>query len=328
MGASDMGAVDKVFGVEREENFVNPNVIDFTNGEGYSIAHADSFEAIKCIGDETVDFTIFSPPFASLYTYSDSERDAGNCLNMRQFIKHFRYLCPELLRITRAGRLCAIHCMELPTSKARDGIIGLQDFRGWLSRAMQSKGWIYHGEVCIWKDPVTQMQRTHALGLLHKTVKGNATMCRPGLADYVMLFRKPGDCVEKVKHTAEEFPVEQWQKWASPVWLDIDPSDTLQHRSARGFEDERHICPLQLEVIRRGVILYTNPGDVVFTPFLGIGSELFVALGGTTKAGLSCAPRRGLGIELKREYFEQASRNLQIARSKQLTLEMTESVNV
>jgi hypothetical protein len=303
-------------------NAESPHVLDFASGENWSIAQADSFEAIKCIGDSTVGLSVFSPPFASLYTYSDSERDAGNCVNMTQFIRHYRYLAPELLRITMPGRLCAVHCMQLPTSKARDGYVALQDFRGYLSRAMRSAGWYYHGEVCIDKDPVVQMQRTHSLRLLHKQLKKDSCMSGPGLADYVMFFRKPGDNPEPVTHTNETFPVLQWQKWAHDTWDDIDPSDTLQHRSARGAEDERHICPLQLEVIRRCLVMYSNPGDVVFTPFLGIGSELFMALGGTTKAGLWVEPRKGLGIELKREYFEQARRNLMAAKSKQLDLDM------
>lgn len=298
----------------------SPHVLDFATGDGWTIALADSFEAIRCIPSETVGLSVFSPPFASLYTYSDSERDAGNCISMKQFIRHFRFLAPELLRITKPGRLCAIHCMPLPTSKARDGFIGLHDFRGHLVRAMVSKGWIYHCEAAIWKDPVTQMQRTHALGLLYKTIRKDSTMSRMGLADYVMFFRKPGENAEPVKHSAEEFPVDQWQKWASPVWTDIDPGDTLQGRSARGESDERHICPLQLEVIRRCLVIYSNPGDVVFTPFLGIGSELFMALGGTTRAGARVEPRKGVGIELKPEYFAQAKRNLAEAKSVQKSL--------
>lgn len=301
-----------------------PNVLDCVSGEGWTIAQADSFEATRCVPDGSVGLSVFSPPFASLYTYSDSERDAGNCVDMKQFIRHFRYLVPELLRITKPGRLCAIHCMPLPTSKARDGYIGLLDFRGWLARAMVSKGWIYHCETAIWKDPVTAMQRTHAIGLLYKQLLKDSALSRMGLADYVMFFRKPGNNDDPITHAKESFPVDQWQKWASPVWTDIDPSDTLQHRSARGAEDERHICPLQLEVIRRCLVLYSNPGDIVFTPFLGIGSELYMALGGTTRAGLSVEPRRGIGIELKREYYEQAARNLAAAKGTQLALALDE----
>lgn len=303
-------------------------VLDQAEGDGWKIWHADSFDAIRGIGNGTVGLSVFSPPFASLYVYSDSERDAGNCTSTRQFIQHFRFLTPELLRITMPGRMCAIHCMPLPTSKSRDGIIGLQDFRGYLARAMVSKGWIYHSEVAIWKDPVTQMQRTHALGLLHKTIKQDSSMSRMGLADYMMFFRKPGENPEKIRHSTEEFPVSQWQQWASPVWMDIDASDTLQARSARGAEDERHICPLQLEAIRRCLVLYSNPGDVVFTPFLGIGSELFMALGGSTRGGQYVAPRRALGIELKREYFEQARRNLAMAKSQQMALDYSTATPV
>jgi len=190
--------------------------------------------------------------------------------------------------------------MQLPTSKERDGYIGLKDFRGDLVRAFQRHGFIYASEVTIWKDPVTAMQRTKALGLLHKTVRTNATMCRQGIPDYLVTMRAPGEVQDKVAHGVD-IPVDEWQKLASPVWMDINPSDTLQFRSAREHDDERHICPLQLEVIRRGIRLWTAPGDVVLTPFLGIGSEAFCAV----EMG-----RRAVGVELKKSYYEQAVKNL------------------
>lgn len=197
------------------------------------------------------------------------------------------------------GRNVSFHCMLMPTLKERDGYIGLKDFRGNLIRAFQAEGFIYASEVCIWKDPVTAMQRTKALGLLHKTVRTNSAMARQGIPDYLVTMRAPGES-ERVTH-GEEYPVSLWQQIASPIWTDIDPSDTLQFRSAREHDDERHICPLQLEVIRRGIALWTNPNDVILSPFMGIGSEGFVAL------ELS---RKFIGIELKDSYFQQAKLNL------------------
>ena len=199
--------------------------------------------------------------------------------------------------------------MNIPTSKAKDGFIGLSDFRGDLIREFMEAGWIYHSEVCIWKDPVTQMQRTKALGLLHKQIKKDSCMNRQGLADYLVTMRKPGDNPERVEHTNETFPVGLWQRYASPVWDDINPSDTLQFRSARSEKDERHICPLQLQVIRRALKLWSNPGDLVLSPFAGIGSEGYVAL----EEG-----RQFVGFELKREYYDQACRNLADAESEDL----------
>jgi DNA modification methylase len=225
----------------------------------------------------------------------------GNCRNHQDFQDHFKYLAPELFRVTKPGRLLSFHCMLLPTSKARDGIIGLTDFRGQLIKMFQDCGWVFHSEVVIWKDPVTAMQRTKALGLLLKTIRKDSSMSRQGIPDYLVTMRKPGDNPEPISHTAENFPVSLWQKYASPVWMDINPSDTLQYRSAREEKDEKHICPLQLEVIRRAMDLWTNPGDTVLSPFTGIGSEGYVAL----QKG-----RRFVGAELKKSYFEQAGRNL------------------
>ena len=224
----------------------------------------------------------------------------GNCKTDQEFADHFRFLVPELLRITKPGRLCAFHCMNLPTSKARDGVIGIKDFRGQLIKTFQDAGWIYHSEVVIWKDPVTAMQRTKALGLLHKSVRGNSAMCRQGIPDYLVTMRAPGES-ERVTHTVEEYPVDEWQKVASPVWMDINPNDTLQYMSAREHDDERHICPLQLEVIRRGIKLWTNPGDIVLSPFLGIGSEGYCAV----EMG-----RQFVGVELKDSYYRQACANV------------------
>ena len=231
------------------------NCLDQTIGENFALYHGDCVEVLKGLPASSVHYSIFSPPFANLYCYSNPPRDMGNCRTNEEFFEHFGYLVDELARVMQPGRNVSFHCMLFPASKERDGFIGLKDFRGDLIRAFQAKGFIFHAETVIWKDPVTQMQRTKALGLLHKSVRENASMCRQGIPDYLVTMRTPGDVVERVKHTAEDYPVGHWQKVASPVWMDIDPSDTLQYASAREHDDERHICPLQLEVIRRGVEL-------------------------------------------------------------------------
>jgi hypothetical protein len=282
------------------------NVIDQVITDRFASYHGDCVDVVKGLPDSSIHYTIFSPPFASLYTYSASPRDMGNCADHDEFYRHFSNLVPELLRVTKPGRLLSFHCMNLPTSKVRDGVIGLTDFRGELIRLFVDAGWIYHSEVCIWKDPVTAMQRTKALGLLHKQVKKDSCMSRQGIADYLVTMRKPGVNPEPVTHTGEgdDMPVSVWQRYASPVWMDINPSDTLQYRSAREDDDEKHICPLQLEVIRRAMTLWTNPGDTVLSPFGGIGSEGYVAL----EMG-----RRAVLAELKRSYWEQQVRNLEVA---------------
>lgn len=275
-------------------------VLDQAHGQNFTVYNGDTTEVIKGIPDNSLHYSIFSPPFASLYTYSNSERDMGNCKTHAEFSQHFQYLINEMYRAMMPGRLVSFHVMNLPTSKERDGFIGITDFRGDLIRAFQRAGFIFHSEVCIWKDPVTAMQRTKALGLLHKQIKKDSCMSRQGIPDYLVTMRKPGENPERVSNTNESFPVSLWQQYASPVWMDINPSDTLQYRSAREEKDERHIAPLQLQVIERGIRLWSNPGDVVFTPFLGIGSEAYVAL----KMG-----RRAIGCELKRSYFRQAAAN-------------------
>lgn len=278
-------------------------VLDQSIGENYALFNGDCVEVVRGLPDASVDYSIFSPPFASLYTYSNSPRDMGNVRNDDEFFEQFDYLVKELRRVIKPGHNVSFHCMLLPTSKERDGYIGLKDFRSDLIRAFQKRGFIFHSEVVIWKDPVTAMQRTKALGLLHKTIRTNATMCRQGIPDYLITMRAPGDVVDRVAH-GTDLPVDEWQKLASPVWMDINPSDTLQYQSAREHDDERHICPLQLGVIRRGIRLWTLPGDVVLSPFAGIGSEGHCAI----QMG-----RKFIGAELKRSYYEQASRNLAAA---------------
>ena len=293
----------EIMGIKRMRNEYETETV---NGDGWTMHLGDCVETIRKIDDDSVGFSVFSPPFASLYTYSASERDMGNCTDDEEFRHHFAFLVGELYRVTKPGRLLSFHCMNLPTSKARDGYIGIRDFRGELIRSFADAGWIYHSEVCIWKDPVTAMQRTKALGLLHKQLKKDSCMSRQGIPDYLVTMRKPGSNPDPVSHTNDSFPVGEWQNYASPVWMDINPSDTLQHRSAREEQDERHICPLQLDVIRRAMRLWSRPDDLVLSPFAGIGSEGFVAL----QEG-----RRFVGLELKRSYYKQACANLQIAAS-------------
>lgn len=280
--------------------------------ERMALYHGDSCEILREIPSNSIHFEVYSPPFASLYTYSNSERDLGNTRNDGEFFQQFEYIVKELYRVLAPGRLMSVHCMNLPTSKERDGFIGIKDFRGELIRLFESVGFIYHSEVCIWKDPVIAMQRTKALGLLHKQIKKDSAMCRQGIPDYLVTMRKPGDNLEPVTHTNESFPVNVWQRYASPVWMDINPNDTLQKESAREQEDEKHICPLQLTVIRRAINLWTNPGDVVLSPFGGIGSEPYVAL----ETG-----RKAVAIELKGSYYRQMVANCKgVVANKQVSL--------
>jgi len=289
--------------------------------DDYAIYEGDSCELIKNIADNSIDFGIHSPPFEGLYKFSNSDRDISNN-NREGFWKHYQYLIDEMIRITKPGRSVSVHVMQLPSSKGRDGFIGMRDFRGEVIRAYQSSGWLFSSEVCIWKDPVVAQQRTKSIRLLHKQLVKDSIISGQGLADYVVTFRKPGDNADpvaggfdlwigdgdgpdKAKYTEKMdrrnwFSIECWQKYASPVWTDINQTRTLQHRGGRDNKDEQHISPLQLDVIERCIQLWSNPGDVVFTPFLGIGSEVF----GAVELG-----RKGVGIELKNSYFVQAVKN-------------------
>lgn len=281
----------------------------------------DTTEIITQFRDASVDMEVYSPPFSSLYTFSNSDRDLSNCKDDAEFFTHFSFITKELYRILKPGRIMAVHCMNLPTSKEKDGYIGIRDFRGDLIRAFQDVGFIYHSEVCIWKNPVTAMRRTKALGLLHKQLKKDSCMSRMGIPDYMVFMRKPGENRNRVTHTNESYPVSEWQIVASPiwdelnspVWWDINQSDTLNARIPKDDESERHICLLQLPVIERCLKLYTNEGDVVFTPFMGIGSEVYQAV----KMG-----RKGIGIELKPAYFNAAVENVKMAENElnQMTL--------
>jgi DNA modification methylase len=281
------------------------------SGKSWTLWKGDCVQILSHFKDNTFGYCLFSPPFASLYTYSASPFDMGNCRTHAEFFEHFAYLVAQLFRVMMPGRCLSFHCMNLPLSKERDGVIGLTDFRGELIRAFQKAGFIYHSEVCIWKDPVTAMQRTKAIGLLHKQLKKDSCMSRQGIPDYLVTMRKPGENPKRVSHTNESFPVSEWQQYASPIWMDINPSDTLQKESAREHEDERHICPLQLEVIRRALRLWSNEGDLVLSPFAGIGSEGYEGIK---------AHREFIGIELKESYFEQACANLKAAEQHSLEL--------
>jgi len=312
----------EIFGMTQEKSEYKRDVEKTGN---YELHLADCVDLASEIETGTIDYTIFSPPFASLYTYSNSDRDMGNSKD-NEFYDHFKFLVDEMLRITRPGRLLSFHCMNLPTSKQNDGFIGIKDFRGELIRMFMDAGWIFHSEVVIWKDPVTAMQRTKALGLLHKTIRKDSSMSRQGIPDYLVTMRKPGindkpvnhyrdekECVENDGDKEKIFPVDLWQQYASPVWMDIRPNRTLQHRAAKDNQDERHICPLQLDVIERAMELWTRKDDLVFSPFSGIGSEGYVAL----RMG-----RKFIGSELKESYFELAKTNLQSAifENKQMDL--------
>ena len=281
------------------DNFGSEFDTESVSNEWYDIKRGDCVQLIQGIEDESIGFSVFSPPFAELYTYSSHIEDMGNSKDYKEFLLQFGFLVKELYRVIKSGRNVAVHCMDLPIQKGKEGYIGLRDFSGMILRAFEDAGFVYHSRITIWKDPVTEMQRTKALGLLHKQIKKDSTMSRVGIPDYVLIFRKDGERNDPVQNT--ELPVDLWQKYASPVWMDINYSDTLQgFRNAREEEDEKHICPLQLPTIERLIHLYTNPGDTVYTPFMGIGSEVYQAV----KMG-----RKGVGFELKESYFQQSKIN-------------------
>lgn len=297
-------------------------VINQSFGKNWAIYHGDSVEICKGLYDESIHYTIFSPPFSSLYTYSDSERDMGNSKSDDEFNSHFKFLAKELFRITKSGRLVSMHCMDIPAMKERDGYIGLKDFPSELRAIMQSVGFIYHSRNVIWKDPLIEATRTKALGLMHKQIEKDSTMCRQGLPDYIITMRKPGENKERVshkgglkcfygenepKHKGIEYSHNVWRKYASPVWMDINQTRTLNIQAAREKKDERHICPLQLDTIARCLELWSNKNDIVFSPFAGIGSEGYESL----KMG-----RKFIGVELKESYFKEAVKNLKKAQRK------------
>ena len=273
----------------------------------YRAIHGDCVEEVAKLPDNSIDFSIFSPPFAELYVYSDDIRDMGNCKDYEEFFVHFQFLVKELARVIKSGRLVAVHCMDLPAMKGKDGYIGLKDFSGMLIQAFEKEGFIYHDRVTIWKSPVVEVTRTKSIGLLHKTILKDSSMSRTGIPDYILVFRNAGDNLVPITHqTTNEkkenyLPVNLWQKYAEPVWYDINYSDTLQYTSAREEKDEKHICPLQLETIRRCLHLWSNEGETVLSPFGGIGSEGYESLR---------LNRNYIGIELKESYYNQMQKNL------------------
>jgi len=292
-------------------------VIEQVITDKYALYNGDSCEVLRELPDGKIDLSIFSPPFADLYCYSDSPADLGNCRSYEEFFEHFGFIIRELLRVTRPGRICAVHCMELTRGKGRDGYIGIRDFPGDLIRAFEAAGWIYHSpRVTIWKDPLIAATRTKALGLLHKQLCKDSTMSRTGIPDYMLAFRAPGENAIPVAHPnglqkycgandpggdGVKRSHNIWRAYASPVWMDIRQTNVLDARKARDPEDEKHLCPLQLDVIERACVLWSNPGEVVLTPFMGVGSEVY---------GAVLNRRRGIGIELKPSYYRQAVRNL------------------
>ncbi len=295
-------------------NFMDESLIDTMpeKTDWYDIKRGDSIQLIKQIPDESIGLSVFSPPFAELYTYSSHIEDMGNSKDYKEFLIQFEFLVKELYRVLMSGRNVAVHCMDIPIQKGKEGYIGLRDFSGMILQLFQSVGFVYHSRVTIWKDPVIEMQRTKALGLLHKQVKKDTTMSRVGIPDYVMIFRKDGERNNPVTNT--DLPVDLWQKYASPVWMDIDYGNTLQgFRNGREENDEKHICPLQLDTIERLIHLYSNKGDTVFTPFMGIGSEVYQAI----KMG-----RKGIGFELKESYYDLAKKNVRsvVMEKSQLSL--------
>lgn len=276
-------------------------VMGDAHGRDYAVYHGDSCEILPQLPDRCIDHCIYSPPFGSLFTYSEYAADIGNCANDEEFFGHYEFIVKELVRLIKPGRICAVHCSDLPTRKWKDGYIGLDPFSDRLREAHECAGFIFYRRITIWKDPVAEMTRTKALNLLYKQLCKDSAMSAPGLPDYLLIFRAPGENAVPVRQTPDKFPLSQWQEWASPVWMTVSQGDVLNVNGAREQADERHVCPLQLDVIRRSVVMWSNPGDVVLSPFMGIGSEGYVAL----REG-----RRFVGVELKDTYFRQAHRNL------------------
>lgn len=280
-------------------------------GINWAIYLADCIEIMSGLPEGIVDCAVFSPPFSDLFVYSDSERDMGNCGSHEEFMEHYAYFAQALYRVMKPGRVACVHCSDLPARKSKDGFIGLHDFSGDLIRSHQDAGWVYHARCTIWKDPVIEMQRTKALGLLYKQLKKDSTRSRVGMPDYMLFFRKDQENPDPVTHDPDDLPVSMWQELASPVWMEVNQTKVLNGRQAKGEQDEKHICPLQLDVIERALVMWSNRGDVVFSPFMGIGSE------GVCSVKLG---RKFIGTELKESYFKQAVGYLRQAESEAQTL--------
>lgn len=278
--------------------------LNSAEGDNFKAINGDCVDVLRQLPDESVGFSVYSPPFGALFVYSDSERDMGNSSSDGEFSAHYSFMVREKFRATMPGRLTAVHCSDLPMTKWRDGEIGIKDFSGDIIRIHQDAGWVLHSRVTIWKCPVIEMTRTKAHGLLYKTLKSDSGRSRMGMPDYLLVFRKPGDNPAPITHRPEDFPVSQWQEWASPVWMTVDQTRVLNVQAAREQKDEKHLCPLQLDVIERALIMWSNPGDVVLSPFMGIGSEGHCALK---------LRRKFIGTELKESYWRQAVKNLDAA---------------
>jgi len=302
------------------------NILNQAQGENWTLANGDCIEVLNSLPENSIHLSIFSPPYASLYTYSNSDRDLGNSVNDDQFYEHFAHVVAGLHRVTKPGRIVCVDVMNIPAMKERDGYIGLKDFRGDVIRAFQKAGFIFHSEHCAWKDPLIEATRTKALGLMHKQLCKDSTRSRAGIPQYLLAFRKDGENPEPVAHIdgltefcGENPPIhgnlshERWRRYASPVWMDINFSNTLNAKAARDNEDERHVCPMALDLIERAIHLWSNPGDVVFDPFSGVGSTGYQAI----KMG-----RKFVGSELKQSYFAQACKNIESAKANQGSLFM------
>lgn len=273
-----------------------------SHGDNWAAYNGDCVEVVSQLPDESVGFSVYSPPFGNLFVYSESANDMGNSADDDEFGAHYAFLVREKFRVTKPGRITAVHCSDLPMTKWRDGVVGIKDFSGQIIKIHQDAGWVLHSRRTIWKCPVTEMTRTKHVGLLYKQLKSDSAKSRGGMPDYLLTFVKPGVNEDPITHDPENFPVEQWQEWASPVWMTVNQTRVLNVQAAREANDERHLCPLQLDVIERALVMWSNPGDVVLSPFMGIGSEGWCALK---------MRRRFIGVELKESYFRQAARNLQ-----------------
>jgi DNA modification methylase len=281
---------------------------DEAAGENWHAYLGECVSVVSQLPDNCIDFSVYSPPFASIFVYSSSAADMGNCASDAEFYEQYAYIVREKLRVTKPGRLTAVHCSDLPLTKWKDGEVGVKDFSGAIIRIHEEAGWIYHGRKTIWRCPVVEMTRTKHVGLLYKQLQKDSSKSRGGLADYLLHFIKPGVNAEPIGHTPEDFSLEQWQEWASPVWMTVNQTRVLKTKGTKDADSERHICPLQLDVIERALILWSNPGDTVLSPFMGIGSEGYCAL----KFG-----RRFIGAELKSEYWRQAVEHLREASAQQ-----------
>ncbi len=270
-------------------------------GENYHLYHGDCVDVVRQMPDESIGLSVYSPPFSNLFVYSDSEADMGNSADDGEFFKHYGFLIKDLFRVTMPGRLSAVHCSDLPKTMWKDGMIAIKDLSGQIIRAHEEAGWMLHSRITIWKSPVVEMTRTKALGLLHKQLKKDSGRSRAGMPDYLLVFRKPGDNPKPITHTNENFPVDQWQEWASPVWMTVDQTNVLNAKLARSEADEKHLCPLQLDVIHRALIMWSAEGDTVMSPFMGIGSE------GVESVNLG---RKFIGCEIHEPYYRIAERRI------------------